>query len=142
MVHFSYLPNPRKQANEGLTKSLLNSPYYNPTVTVSSSDRWTPFFSVPQWYDAVATLCHLFSRGNNHVIETSRVDHYRAPCGHRRIAQLVPTLVGWDDHCVPLSYKKGKPFRGVAIAKSRLLSSSTVSPLLFSPSASFWPTRH
>jgi hypothetical protein len=36
-----------------------------------------------------------------------------------------------------LSYKKGKPFRGVAIAKSRLLSSSTVSPLLVSPSASF-----
>jgi hypothetical protein len=92
---------------------------------------------VPRWYDAVASPCHLFSRGHNHVAETSRADHCRAPCDHRRIAPLVPTSVGWDDRCVPLSYKKGKPFRGVAIAKSRLLSSSTVSPLLVSPSASF-----
>jgi hypothetical protein len=38
--------------------------------------------------------------------------------------------------------QKDKPFHGVAIAKFRLLSSSTVSPLLFSPPASFWPTRH
>jgi hypothetical protein len=33
--------------------------------------------------------------------------------------------------------KRGKPFRGVAIAKSRLLPSSTVSPPLFFLPASF-----
>jgi hypothetical protein len=55
------------------------------------------------------TPCHLFSRGHDHVVETSRANHYRAPCGHRRIAPLVPTSVGWDDRCVPLSYKKGDP---------------------------------
>jgi hypothetical protein len=64
---------------------------------------------VPQWYDAVASPCHLFSRGHDHVVETSRADHYRALCGHRWIAPLVPTSVGWDDHCIPLSYKKGNP---------------------------------
>jgi hypothetical protein len=101
---------------------LLNSPCYNLTVTVNSSDRWTPFFSVPRWYDAVASHCHLFSRDHDHVAETSRADHYRAPCGNCRIAPLAPTSDGWDDRCVPLSYKKGKPLRGVAIAKSRLLS--------------------
>jgi hypothetical protein len=85
----------------------------------------------------VASPFHLFSRDHDHVVETSRADRYRAPCGNRRIASLVPTSVGWDDRCVPLGYIKEKPFRGVAIAKSRLLSSSTVSPLLFFPPASF-----
>jgi hypothetical protein len=64
---------------------------------------------VPRWYDVVASPCHLFSRDHDHVAETSRVDHYRAPCGNRRITLLVPTSVGWDDRCVPLSYKKGNP---------------------------------
>jgi hypothetical protein len=86
---------------------------------------------VPRWYDVVASPCHLFSRDHDHVVETSRADRYRAPCGNSWIAPLVPTSVGWDDHCVPLGYKKEKAFRGVANAKSRLLSSSTVSPLLF-----------
>jgi hypothetical protein len=76
---------------------------------VRSLDRWTPLFSVPRWYDAVASPCHLFSLGHDHVAETSRVDHYRAPCGHCQIALLVPILVGWDDRCVPLRYKKGNP---------------------------------
>jgi hypothetical protein len=98
---------------------------------VRSSDRWIPFFSVPRWYDAVASPCHLFSRGHDHVAETSRADHYRAPCGHRRITPLVPTSVGWDDRCVSVEVYKEKPSRGVVITKSRLLSSSTVSPLLF-----------
>jgi hypothetical protein len=88
---------------------LLNSPCYKLTVTVNSSDRWTPFFSVPRWYDAVASHCHLFSRHHDHVAETSRADHYRALCGHRQIAPLVPTSVGWDDRCIPLSYKKRNP---------------------------------
>jgi hypothetical protein len=88
---------------------LLNSPCYNLTVTVNSSDRWTPFFSVPRWYDVVASHCHLFSRDHDHVVETSRADHYRAPCGNHRIAPLAPTPHGWDDRCVPLSYKKGNP---------------------------------
>jgi hypothetical protein len=95
-------------------------------------DRWTPFVSVPRWYDDVPSPCHLFSRDHDHVVETSRADYYRAPCGNRWIAQRAPTSVGWDDRCIPLGYKKGKPFRGVAIAKSRLLSSSTVSPLILS----------
>jgi hypothetical protein len=82
-------------------------------------DYWTPFVSVPRWYDAVASPCHLFSRDHDHVIETSRADPYRAPCGNRWIAPRAPTSVGWDDRCVPLGYKKEKPFRGVAIAKSR-----------------------
>jgi hypothetical protein len=30
-----------------------------------------------------------------------------SPVCHRQIAPLVPTSVGWDDCCVPLSYKKG-----------------------------------
>jgi hypothetical protein len=85
---------------------LLNSPRYELTITFNSSDRWTPSFSVPRWYDAVASLCHLFSRGNDHVVETSRAHHYRAPCCHRRIAPLVLTSVGWDDRCAPLRYKR------------------------------------
>jgi hypothetical protein len=64
---------------------------------------------VPRWYDAVASPCHLFSRSHDHVVETSRADHYRALCFHCRIAPLIPTSVGWDDRCVPLSYKKGNP---------------------------------
>jgi hypothetical protein len=43
---------------------------------------------VPRWYDAVASPCHLFSHDHDHVAETSRADHYRAPCGNRRIAPL------------------------------------------------------
>jgi hypothetical protein len=86
---------------------LLNSPCYNLTITVNSSDRWTPFFSVPRWYDAVASHCHLFSRDHDHVAETSRADHYRAPRRNCRIAPLAPTLDGWDDRCVPLSSKEG-----------------------------------
>jgi hypothetical protein len=86
-VSVLHLPNPRNQEN-------------NLTVTVSSSDRWTPSFSVPRWYDVVASPCHLFSRGHDHVAETSRADHYQAPCGHCRIAPLVPTSVGWDECCV------------------------------------------
>jgi hypothetical protein len=62
---------------------------------------------VPRWYDAVASPCHLFSRDHDHIAETSRAGHYRAPCGNRRIAPLVPTSVGWDDRCILLSYKKG-----------------------------------
>jgi hypothetical protein len=72
-------------------------------------DRWTPFVSVPRWYDAVALRCHLFSRVHDHIVETSRADHYRAPCSNRRIAPLVPTPVGWDDRWVPLRYKRGNP---------------------------------
>jgi hypothetical protein len=68
-----------------------------------------PFVSVPRSYDTVASPCHLFSRDHDHIVETSRADHYRAPCGNRRIAPLVPTSVAWDDRCVPLSYKKGNP---------------------------------
>jgi hypothetical protein len=64
---------------------------------------------VPRWCGTVASPYHLFSCGHDHVVETSRDDHYRAPCGHRRITPLVPTSVGWDDHCVPLSYKNGNP---------------------------------
>jgi hypothetical protein len=64
---------------------------------------------VPRWYDAVASPCHLVSRDHDHVAETSWADHYRAPCGNRRIAPLVPTSDGWDDRCAPLSYKKGNP---------------------------------
>jgi hypothetical protein len=75
----------------------------------SEEHKATPFVSVPRWYDAVAWPCHLFSRDHDHVVETSRADHYRAPCGNRRIAPLVPTTVGWGDRCVPLSYKKGNP---------------------------------
>jgi hypothetical protein len=122
---------------------LLNSRCYNITVTVNFSDHWTPFFSVPRWYDAVASPCHLFSCDHDHVVETSRADRYRAPCGNRRIAPPVPSSVGWDDRCVPLGYIKEKPSRGVAIAKSRLPSNLAVSPLLFSPSASFGqPATH
>jgi hypothetical protein len=88
---------------------LLSSPCYNLTVTVNSSDRWTPFVSAPRWYDAVALPCHLFSRDHDHVTETSRANLYRAPCGNRRIALLAPTADSWDDHCAPLSYKKGNP---------------------------------
>jgi hypothetical protein len=88
---------------------LLNSPCYNLTVTVNSSDCWTPFFPVPRLYDVVASHCHLFSRYHDHVAETSRADHYRAPRRNRRIAPLAPTSDGWDGRCVPLSYKKGNP---------------------------------
>jgi hypothetical protein len=76
---------------------------------VRSSNCWTPFVSVPRWYDAAASPCHLVSRDHDHVVETSRADHYRASCGYRRIAMLVPTSVGCDDRCVPLSYKKRNP---------------------------------
>jgi hypothetical protein len=140
MIRGSYLPNPRNQENKQMKDRLnllLNSPCYNLTVTVNSSDHWTPFFSVSRWYDAVASHCHLFSRDHDDVAETSQADHYRAPRRNRQIAPLAPTSDGWDDHCVPLSYKKKKPFRGVSIAKTRQISSSIVSPLLFSPSPSF-----
>jgi hypothetical protein len=86
---------------------------------------------VPRWYDVVASPCDLFSCDHDHVVETSRADHYRAPYGNRWIAPRAPTSVGWDDRCVPWGYIKEKPFRSVAIAKSRLPSSSTVPPLLF-----------
>jgi hypothetical protein len=109
MIRWAYLSNPRNQENKQARdwwNLLLNSPRHDLTITVNSSNRWTPFFSVPRWYDVVASLCHLFSRSHDHVAENSRADHYRAPCGHRRIAPLVPTLVGWDDCCVPLRYKR------------------------------------
>jgi hypothetical protein len=61
---------------------------------------------VPRWYDAIASPCHLFFHSHDHVAETSRADHYQAPCGHRRIAPLVPTSIGWDDRCVLLRYKR------------------------------------
>jgi hypothetical protein len=98
MIRGLYLPNPKNQENKQ-TKDrlnlLLNSPCYNLTVTVNSSDRWTPFVSVPRWYDVVASPCHLFPRDHDHVAETSRADHYRAPCGNRRIAPLaLPQTVG------------------------------------------------
>jgi hypothetical protein len=112
MARGSYLPNPRNQENKQMKDRLnllLNSPCYNLIIMVNSSDRWTPFFSVPRWYDAVASHCHLFSRDHDHVAETSRADHYRAPRRNRRIAPLAPTSDGWDDHCVPLSYKKVNP---------------------------------
>jgi hypothetical protein len=112
MICGSYLPNPRNQENKQMKDRLnllQNSPCYNLTVTVNSSDRWTPFFSVPRWYDAVASHCHLFSRDHDHVAKTSWADHYRAPCGNRRIAPLAPTSDGWDDRCVRLSYKNGTP---------------------------------
>jgi hypothetical protein len=112
MIRGSYLPNPRNEENKQTKdrlKLLLNSRCYNLTILINSSDRWTPFFSAPRWYDAIASHCHLFSRDHDHVAETSRADHYRAPCGNRRIASLVPTPVGWDNRCAPLSYKKGNP---------------------------------
>jgi hypothetical protein len=50
---------------------------------------------VTRWYDAVASPSHLFSRDHDHVVETSRADHYRAPCGKCRIAPLaLPQSVG------------------------------------------------
>jgi hypothetical protein len=57
----------------------------------------------------LASPSHLFSRGHDHVAETSRADHYRAPCGHYRIAPLVPTSVGWDDCCISVEVYKGNP---------------------------------
>jgi hypothetical protein len=76
MIRWSYPPNPTNQetANEGSVESLLNSPHYdleprgqipwalliNPIIMVSCSDHWTPSFSVPRLYDAVALLCHFF----------------------------------------------------------------------------------
>jgi hypothetical protein len=104
---------------------LLNSPCYNLTITVNSSECWTPFVSVPRWYDAVESHCHLFSHDHDHVAETSRADHYRAPCGNRRIAPLVPTPDGWHDRCASLSYKRENP--------------STVLPL---PSLAFFRIGH
>jgi hypothetical protein len=108
MIRGSYLPNPRNQENKQTKDRLnvwLNSRYYNITIPVNSSDRWNPFFSAPRWYDDVASPCHLVPRGHDHVAETSRADHYRAPCGNRRIALLVPTPVGWDDRCVSVELK-------------------------------------
>jgi hypothetical protein len=85
---------------------------------------------VPRWYDAVVSPCHLFSRGHDHVVETSRADHYRAPCGNRR----VPTSVSWDDRCVPLNYKKGNPsavlpLPSLACFRARQCRRSCFSPL-------------
>jgi hypothetical protein len=74
-----------------------------------SLDRCTSFFSVPLRYDAVVSPCRLFSRGHDHVIETSRVDHYRTPCYHRRIVPLVPTSVGWDDRCISVEVQNRNP---------------------------------
>jgi hypothetical protein len=112
VIRRAYPPNPRNQENEQTkywSNLLLNSPCYNLTIPVNSSDRWTPFFSVPRWYDVVVSPCHLVPRGHDHVAETSWADHYRAPCGNRRIAPLAPTSDGWDDRCIPLSYKTGNP---------------------------------
>jgi hypothetical protein len=64
---------------------------------------------VLRWYDAVASPCHPFFHGHDHVTETSWADHYRHLCGHHWIAPLVPTSVGWDDRCVLLRYNKGNP---------------------------------
>jgi hypothetical protein len=57
----------------------------------------------------VVSPCHLFSRDHDHVVETSRADRHRAPCGNRRIALLVPTSVGWDDRCVRGAVKGRNP---------------------------------
>jgi hypothetical protein len=91
---------------------------------------------VPRWYDAVASPCHLFSRDHDHVAETSQADHYRAPCGNRRIAPLVPTSVSWDDRCIPLSYKKGNPPACCNCQVSPAFEPGIVAALVF-PSASF-----
>jgi hypothetical protein len=64
---------------------------------------------VPRWYDAVASPYHLFSRDHDHVVETSRADHYRAPCGNRWFAPRAPTSVGWDDRCVSGAIKGRNP---------------------------------
>jgi hypothetical protein len=146
VVRRSHLPNPRNQENKR-TKDrlnlLLNSPCYNLTVTVSSSDRWAPSFSVPRWYDAIASPCHLSSRGHDHVVETSQADHYRAPCGNHRITPLVPTSVGWYDRCIPLSYKKGNPSAALPFPSLACFQAwHCCHSCFFSPPASFWATRH
>jgi hypothetical protein len=86
---------------------------------------------VPRWYDAVATPCHLFSRDHDHVDETSRPDHYRAPCGNLGMAPLVPTSVGWDDRCVPLSYKKGNPSAVLPLLSLACFELDSVASLVF-----------
>jgi hypothetical protein len=80
--------------------------------------------------------CHLASRDHDHVTGTSRVDHYRAPCGNRQTTPLVPTLVGWDDRCVLLSYKR-ETLPRCHHCQVSLFSSSTLPPLLFSSLANF-----
>jgi hypothetical protein len=100
-------------------------------------DRWTPFISVPRWYDAVASPCHIFSCDHDHVVETSRADHYRAPYGNRRITPLVPTSVDWDDRCVPLSYKKGNPSAVLPLPSLACFRARQCRRSYFSPPASF-----
>jgi hypothetical protein len=102
---------------------------------VNSSDRWTPSFSVPQWYDAVASLSISFPRPRS-LRRGLTGQPLSSPVCHHRIAPLVPTSVGWMTVAFCWGIK-GKPSRSVVIAKSRLLSSSTVPPLLFSSPASF-----
>jgi hypothetical protein len=86
---------------------------------------------VPRWYDAVVSPCHLFSRDHDHVAETSQADHYRAPCGNRRIAPVVPTSVGWDDCCIPLSYKKGNPSAVLPLLSLACFELDSVASLVF-----------
>jgi hypothetical protein len=95
---------------------LLISPHPNLTITVSSSDRWTPFFSVPRGYDALATLCHLLSHGHDHVAETSRADHYRACVATTgSLCYSLPQSVGMTV-AFPLRYKKGNPSTVLPVA--------------------------
>jgi hypothetical protein len=71
-------------------------------------------------------------RGHDHVAETSRADHYRAPCCHHRIALLVLTSVGWDDRCVPLRYKGGALPRGCHYQVSPAFELDNAGALCFS----------
>jgi hypothetical protein len=133
------MSRPQESRNEQMKyrlNLLLNSPCYNLTITVNSSDRWTPFVSVPRWYDAVASPCHLFPRPRSRHRDLTGWP-LSSPVWQPPDRSASPYLrrLGW-----PLRFRwgiKGKPSRGVAIAKSCLLSNLTVSPLLFSPLASF-----
>jgi hypothetical protein len=144
MIRGSYLPDPRNQENKQMKDQLnlwLNSCCYNLTIPINSSDRWTTFFSAPRWYDAAASPCHLFTRDHDHVAKTSRVDYYRAPCGNRRIAPLVPTSDGWDDRCAPLSYKRETLPWCCHCQVSPAFELDAAATFVSSP-ASFWPSRH
>jgi hypothetical protein len=86
-----------KQANEGLVKSFAK---FSSLRSHHHGQFFRPLdpilFNATMVRHRSVSLPSLF-RGDDYVAKTSQVDHYRAPCGHRRIASLLPTSVGWDD---------------------------------------------
>jgi hypothetical protein len=104
---------------------------------INSSNRWTPSFLVPQWYDAVASPYHLFfswPRSRRRDLTGRPLSSPVLPPPDRSTDPYLSWF--WMTIAIPWRHK-GKPSRSFAIAKSHLPLSSTVPSLFVLSPANF-----